>query len=124
MTIYFGLTISLKEETHCVTQVDVSLRTSMRNGAHYSIKCDTTSCSEVTFVKGSTPLKEGNDLDYFTPTIKVMDGDEEGRSDDSCSGMVGNKVRMFWDSTALIFREVWILGGKCIFDEQRFYQVE
>ena len=107
---------SLNDKPHCVTKIEVSTKTIRRDQAHYRYNCDTTGCSQMTFIEGTEVVANGDrsDEDAFGADVLVMEGEEEGRSDPSCTGMVGNKIKFEVGMADLTFYEVWAFGGKFI----------
>ena len=107
---------SLNDKPHCVTKIEVSTKTIRRDQAHYRYGCDTTGCSQMTFIEGTEVVANGDrsDEEAFGAEVLVMEGEEEGRSDPSCTGMVGNKIKFEVGMADLTFYEVWVFGGKFV----------
>ena len=105
---------SLNEKLHCVTKIEVSTKTIRRDQAHYRYTCDKTGCSEMTFLEGTEVVANGDrsDEDAFGVEVSVLEGEEAGKSDPSCSGMVGDKIKFEVGMADLTFYEVWAVGGK------------
>ena len=106
---------SLNGQTHCVTKIEVSMETTRRPWAQYRINCDNTGCSDIEYVTGAYTHEDGSDDDVMKVEVSVLEGEEEGTTDPACPGMVGNKVKFSEGMADLKFLEVWMFGGKLLF---------
>ena len=107
---------SLKDKLHCVTRIDVSVKTTIRDQAHYRYTCQKSGCDVINFIEGTEKLNERDTDQYaLSGEAYVQEGEEEGRSDPSCTGMVGDNIKILAMTTDMTFYEVWVFGGKLIF---------